>query len=102
MPIRPIDMQVALPRVSEIKEAKPNFLNKEDLSRNGANTAMQKESLKQQESVMEMNSSNKARIDKRNKKNKRDSKKQKKKDDENKDGKKQSLDGTYHSIDIKI
>ncbi len=103
MPIRPIDMQVAVPRVSEVKEAKPNFLHREDLSRDGANNAMQKDMLKQKETVMEMESTAKSKVDDRKKKQKEESKKNNKKgEDEGKNSKKKSTDGTYHQIDIKV
>ncbi len=101
MPIRPIDMQVALPRVTEVKESKSNHLHRDDISHSHSNKSMQEETIKKQKSVNKMDASSKTRVNER--KNKHKDKDQEKEDDAEKRSNKSSYDedGNYH-IDIKI
>ncbi len=83
MSLRPIDMQVTLPRVSEIKEAKQTFLHKADAEHQSANAQVQKEMLKKKESVVKASSGSKTdarlkRKDGNSEKNKEQDGKQKK------------------------
>ncbi len=100
MPLRPIDMQVALPRVSEVRESKSTFLHRDDISHNNANKSMQEETIKKQKAVNKMDSSAKTKVNER----KKQSKKNKKKKESDADTKNQSnlLEEEEYHIDIKI
>ncbi|MDO4772665.1 MAG: hypothetical protein Q4A72_03795 [Bacillota bacterium] len=101
MAIRPIDMQVTLPRVSEIKESKPGFLHRDDILHDHANKSMREETIKKQKTVNKAEASAKAKVD-RDRKDKERQNKKKGKDAEAGREDEERMNGPYRSIDIKI
>lgn len=100
MSLRPIDMQIALTRVSDVKESKTNYLHREDIAHDNANKSLREESIKKQTSVNKMDASAKTGVS-RDKKEKDGRERRKERDAENKE-RKEKMNGPYHSIDIRI
>lgn len=109
MPIRPIDMQVMLPRVLDHHEAKQNVLHRSDLAHEGASQDLSKEEIKKRSSVNQSDKSSKSRVAKEDepKQNARREKKEtaereKSESKQNSDKGQDSKDGETTHIDIRI
>lgn len=100
MAIRPVDMQVMLPKLAKMKQVKPNVVNKEANAQQIASVSYQKESEKKMKRVTTFETKAEPKVKNEEKKHSQEQNKKKKKDEE--ENEKKDNNKKIRHIDMKI